>query len=313
MAACLGVLLMACKYSNGFFEEAAQNTVAAPVFSPPAGPFNPLPANVAVATATAGATLCYTTDGTAPACDASKTACAAGTAYSAAITPITNGLNIKALACKAEMQDSSLTSGVYTLDTTAPTLTTSTPTNAAPGVAVCSGSPCTAKIVLQFSESMQTTTPTLTTEVESATGTWVATPNTGSTFAWTQTTVTNDTLTITLSWHWFPENSKIRYTIAAADLKDIAANTIAAQVQQTFTTTWAGRNFTIADTGQTTCYNTAGTVIACGDATWPSQDADFANTPNARSFTGPTASGSDYTTKDNVTGLVWKSCSEGLV
>ncbi len=385
--------------------------VAAPAFTPPAGPFNPLPANVAIQTDTAGATLCYTTDGTSPSCAATKTACAAGTVYSAAVTPITNGLNIKAMACKAEMDDSAVTSGVYTFDNTAPgpvtnlkiityngqialswtnpgdsdlagikvlrklgsdptgptdgtvvfnamgtsimdtgltdgtiyyykafaydqatnyatgvsingkagipMLIASTPTNSATGVAVCSGAPCTAKIVLQFSESMQTTTPTLTTEVESATGTWVVTPNTGSTFTWGATSATNDTLTITLSWYWFPENSNIRYTIAAADLKDGAGNTIAAQVQQTFKTTWAGRNFTIADTGQTTCSSGAsgdGAMAVCPQ-TITGQDGDFANTPNARSFTGPTQHAtytSDYTTKDNTTGLVWKTCSEGL-
>jgi len=94
----------------------------------------------------------------------------------------------------------------------------------------------------------------------------------------------------------------------------VAGNAIAAALQQTFTASWAGRNFTIADTGQTTCYNSVAS-IPCADASWPSQDADFANTPNARSFTGPTQHvtyTNDYTTTDNVTGLVWKSCSEGL-
>ncbi len=383
--------LLSC---NGYLNQsgADKKKVAQPVFTPAAGPFNPLPANVAIQTATAGSTLCYTTDGTAPACAASKTACAVGTAYSAAITPITDGLTIKALACKAEMDDSVVASGTCTLDNTAPgavtnlkmityngkitlswtnpgdsdlagvkvlrklgsdptgptdgttyyykafafdqvtnystgvsingqagipMLISSTPVNAATGIAVCSGTPCTAKIVSQFSESMQTTTPTLTTEVESVANTWVVTPNTGTTLTWGTTTYANDTLAITLSWYWFPENSNIRYTIAAADLKDIAANTIAAQVQQTFKTTWAGHYFATPDTGQTTCSSGAsgdGALAACPQ-TITGQDGDFADTPNARSYAGPTQHATyttDYTTKDNTTGLVWKTCSEGL-
>ncbi|HPV98670.1 MAG TPA: DUF1566 domain-containing protein [Spirochaetota bacterium] len=74
----------------------------------------------------------------------------------------------------------------------------------------------------------------------------------------------------------------------------------------------------VADTGQTLCYDSDGyPEIPCDEnATgWPRQDGFYANKPNARSFTGPThhpTFTSDYTTKDNVTGLVWKSCSEGL-
>jgi hypothetical protein len=74
--------------------------------------------------------------------------------------------------------------------------------------------------------------------------------------------------------------------------------------------------YPIADTGQTLCYDHLGGSIACDDIPtgYPRQDGFYADTPNARSFTGPTAHPtytSDYTTKDNVTGLVWKSCSEG--
>jgi fibronectin type 3 domain-containing protein len=71
----------------------------------------------------------------------------------------------------------------------------------------------------------------------------------------------------------------------------------------------------VADTGQSSCYNASSTQ-ACGDTTnFPRQDADFVDIPNARSFTGPTQHTtytSDYTTKDNVTGLIWKTCSEGV-
>ena len=82
----------------------------------------------------------------------------------------------------------------------------------------------------------------------------------------------------------------------------------------------------VADSGQTGCYwNNSGTwtldascseTYTVGDANYPyGQDAHYVDTPNARSFTGPTQHGtytSDYTTTDNVTGLVWKTCTEGL-
>lgn len=70
--------------------------------------------------------------------------------------------------------------------------------------------------------------------------------------------------------------------------------------------------FPIADSGQALCYNALGTQ-ACGDGLWPGQDADFVSKPRARSFSGPNQylATSDYTTTDLVTGLVWKTCTEG--
>jgi hypothetical protein len=59
----------------------------------------------------------------------------------------------------------------------------------------------------------------------------------------------------------------------------------------------------IMDTGQTGDYT----------ATF-GEDSDYVDLPNARSYTGPTQHltyTDDYTTKDNVTGLIWKTCSEG--
>lgn len=73
----------------------------------------------------------------------------------------------------------------------------------------------------------------------------------------------------------------------------------------------------VADTGQTLCYDSDGLpAIPCDEnaVLWPRQDGFYPNKPNARSFTGPTQHPtytSNYTTKDNLTGLVWKSCSEG--
>lgn len=71
----------------------------------------------------------------------------------------------------------------------------------------------------------------------------------------------------------------------------------------------------VADTGQTLCYDSTGTRACNEDPVgWPRQDGFYANKPNPRSFTGPTQHPTytnDYTTKDNLTGLVWKSCVEG--
>lgn len=70
----------------------------------------------------------------------------------------------------------------------------------------------------------------------------------------------------------------------------------------------------LADTGLTGCYNSI-SGQACGDALYPRQDGDLVNVPSARSYTGPTQHPiftSDYVTTDNLSGLVWKSCTEGL-
>ncbi|PJZ52771.1 DUF1566 domain-containing protein [Leptospira adleri] len=70
----------------------------------------------------------------------------------------------------------------------------------------------------------------------------------------------------------------------------------------------------IPDTGQTICYDTT-TNIPCSDPTYTRQDADFVNISSARSYTGPTAHSvytNDYTTFDNIRGLTWKTCPDGL-
>lgn len=66
-------------------------------------------------------------------------------------------------------------------------------------------------------------------------------------------------------------------------------------------------------TGATDCYNVGGTsvTIGCGGS---GQDGELQNGVT-KSYTGPTAHStysSDYTTMDNGTGLVWRTCSQGL-
>lgn len=189
-------------------------------------------------------------------------------------------------------------------DSTPPSVLSTSPDDTETDVAPNQGT-----ITVVFDDAMNTAfTPTLTTEAYNGTA-WVAVPNTGTTFNWND----SNTLKIELSWIQFPENTQLRWSLGSANLKDNSENGIAGDVQQTFSTTSRNTYVPIADTGQTDCYNTT-TTIPCGDGTYPGQDGDYTNTPNARSFTGPTQHADypdDYTTTDNVTGLVWKTCTEG--
>jgi hypothetical protein len=282
---------------------------AAPTATPAAGTYGTVQ-NVSLSSTTSGANICYATTGIAPACDANAS-CTAGTSYTVPVN-VAASLTLRAIACHSGYNASAITDTIFTIDTTPPTVLSSIPTNAATNIAPCTGSPCRGKIILVFSESMNTAlSQTLTTEIWNG-AVYVNAANVNTTFAWSTTTTSNDTLTINISWHWFPENSQIRYTLAASGLQDVIGNAIAAQVQRSFTTTTAKQAFAMADTGQAVCYNAAA-VTGCGtDPLFPTQDGDVINVPTARSMSGPTLSGgSDYLTTDNVTTLVWRSCNEG--
>jgi DNA-binding transcriptional regulator GbsR (MarR family) len=86
--------------------------VAAPTFSPGAGNYSSSQ-NVTISSTTGGASIRYTTDGSTP----SETA---GTLYSGPV-PISTTTTLKAIAYESGMSDSSVTSGVYTLQVAAPT------------------------------------------------------------------------------------------------------------------------------------------------------------------------------------------------
>ena len=68
----------------------------------------------------------------------------------------------------------------------------------------------------------------------------------------------------------------------------------------------------LPDTGQTLCYDPSGSTT--GTITCPAADADNAQ-DGSRSGTQPSYTpapiGSDYVVTDNLTGLMWKKCSEG--
>lgn len=70
----------------------------------------------------------------------------------------------------------------------------------------------------------------------------------------------------------------------------------------------AARYLSPMATGQAQCWDSAGILIGC---TGTGQDGEY-QLGRSANFIGPTLTGSDYITTDNATGLVWKTCSEGI-
>jgi uncharacterized repeat protein (TIGR02543 family) len=87
---------------------------AAPTASPVAGTYGSTQ-NVALSTATSGATICYRTDGTNPS-SSSPGVCAAGSTQYASPVTVASSLTIKALATKAGYSDSSVSSAAYVIN-----------------------------------------------------------------------------------------------------------------------------------------------------------------------------------------------------
>jgi LruC domain-containing protein len=111
--------------------------VSAPVFTPAGGTFNDVQ-TVTISSATSGATIRYTTDGSTP-------TASTGTVYSSPIS-VTTGMTIKAIAYKSGLIDSSVSSSVYILKCADPIFTpaaggfdrptTVTITSATPGATI---------------------------------------------------------------------------------------------------------------------------------------------------------------------------------
>ncbi len=98
----------------------APGTVNTPTYSPVAGTFASAQL-VSISTSTPGSILCYTTDGvTTPTCDAIPT-CTVGTTYAAALN-IATTTTIKSIGCKNGSSASAVANGVFTIDTTPPTV-----------------------------------------------------------------------------------------------------------------------------------------------------------------------------------------------
>src|SRR5579872_2967378 len=92
--------------SGLFFDPAIGSPVATPTFSPPAGTYNSTQM-VTISSATTGASIRYTTDGSTP----SETV---GTVYSGAVS-VSTSLTLKAIAYKTGMTDSTITSASYVI------------------------------------------------------------------------------------------------------------------------------------------------------------------------------------------------------
>lgn len=87
------------------------SAVAAPSFSPTAGAYSSAQ-SVTISTATSGATIRYTTDGSTP-------SATVGTVYSSVLS-ISATTTLKAIATKSGMTDSTVTSGTYTITSGGP-------------------------------------------------------------------------------------------------------------------------------------------------------------------------------------------------
>ncbi len=103
--------LVAVTLTNGTPPPVGTNTVAPPAFSPGGGTYSTTQ-NVAITTATSGASIRYTTNGTDP-------TSTSGTIYSAPVA-IAATATLKAIAYKAGMTDSSVTSATYTISASPP-------------------------------------------------------------------------------------------------------------------------------------------------------------------------------------------------
>ena len=90
------------------------NQCAAPGFTPAAGSYNSAQ-SVTISTATGGATIRYTTDGSTP----TETA---GTVYNSAVN-IAMNTTLQAIAYKSGMADSPITTGTYSIQCAAPSFT----------------------------------------------------------------------------------------------------------------------------------------------------------------------------------------------
>lgn len=102
--------------------------VSQPTSNPPAGTYSAAQ-NVTLSSATGGATICYTTDGSTPTANGAGT-CTHGTTYSIAI-PVSSNLTLKAIGSETGLTDSTVLSAVY--------LIASPATAVISGVAVQSG------------------------------------------------------------------------------------------------------------------------------------------------------------------------------
>lgn len=248
-------------YTPATVTTAAAGTTASPVFNPSPGTFGSAP-NLQMTSATGGAIICYTTGAT-PACNAGKTACTTGTLYSTAIVVSTTA-TYKALACKTGNTDSSETSGLYTIDATAPTVASTTPANSATSVATGT------TIAVTFSEAMTpstikavtgdtsclTNSPTLQVSTDVNFGTCI--PMTSA------TPTTSDNITFTMTPSAALSTATIYYIRVKTGVQDAVGNALASEFQTAngFTTALAAALTINTFTPASGTYNTAQAAAA---------------------------------------------------
>lgn len=98
------------------FAVGSMATVATPTFTPPGGTYGSAQ-SVTIATATPGATIKYTTDGSTP---------TAGSATYTGPVSVTTSRTLRAFALKSGMNDSAVAGSTYTINSTLPTAATPT-------------------------------------------------------------------------------------------------------------------------------------------------------------------------------------------
>lgn len=170
--------------------------VAAPTFNPPAGTYTGTQ-QITISSATSGASIRYTLDGTAP---SSST----GTLYTAAVT-VAASATLRAIAYKTGMTDSTVTSGAYVITT--PPVQVAAPTFNPPPGSYSSAQQVTLASLTSGASIRYTTdgsTPTSTTgTIYNNTAVPIASTATLKAIAYkagmTDSTVTSGTYTITIS------------------------------------------------------------------------------------------------------------------
>ena len=209
----------------------AAGSTASPVFNPAPGTFGTAP-NLQMTSSTSGAIVCYTSGASpaSPVCNAGKTGCTTGTLYSTAVV-VSSTATYKAIACKSGNSDSSETSGLYTIDTTAPTVASTSPANNANNVATGT------TISVTFSEAMNPSTvkaltgtttctagsPTILVSTDSGFGTCI--PMTSA------TPTTSDNLTFTMTPSSALTTATTYYIRVSTGVQDTVGNALAAQFQ----------------------------------------------------------------------------------
>jgi len=258
-------------------------TAVSPTFSVATGTYG-ANKNVTLATTTTNpATICYTTNGGNPACDATAT-CTTGTAYSTAV-PIstaagtTTVTTLKALTCKTGYTDSPVASRTYTIDKTAPAQLTG-------AVAAATG---TSQILLSWNASTddKSLQSNLIYEVcVSATTGGCNTFTVGLTTSAGVTSTTKTALTAATTYY-FRIRAKDEMGNAGLASAEVSATTSAAGVTNSPVVGVSSGTYgadqsvslTSSTTGATICYSTDG-------VTTPTCDSGTSTCPSGTKYTG---------------------------